>query len=136
MGNGVIDRSNTVLMKGVLFEQVIAMDRRVLWQQRWCELSNSAFTVCQNAGATPEANIPLDEISRVHAIPDIISKNVFHVYSSTQKPIKLRAQSASDRKQWIERISDATGRLYVADWGHIHHGESTDLDFPQSQEPD
>ena len=123
MGQGP---SNTGLMKGVLFEQVIAMDRRILWQQRWCDLSSSVFTVRQNAGATPEASLPLDDITKVHAIPDITSKHVFHVYSNGRKPIKLRAQSATDREQWIERIADATGRLYVADWGDIRHGESTD----------
>jgi hypothetical protein len=125
---GIADEgpSNKSLMKGVLFEQVIAVDRRILWQQRWCDLSSSVFTVCQNAGATPEASLPLDDITKVHAIPDITSKHVFHVYSNGRKPIKLRAQSATDREHWIERIADATGRLYVADWGDIRHGESTD----------
>lgn len=118
--------NNTGLMKGVLFEQIIAVDRRILWQQRWCDLSSSVLTVCQSAGATPEAILTLDSITKVHAIPDITSKHVFHVYSNGRKPIKLRAQSATDREQWIERIADATGRLYVADWGDIRHGESTD----------
>lgn len=123
MGQG---SSNTCLMRGVLFEQVIAVDRRILWQQRWCDLSSSVFTVCQSAGATPEATLPLDSITKVHAIPDITSKYVFHVYSNGRRPMKLRAQSATDREKWIERIADATGRLYVADWGDIRHGESTD----------
>ena len=52
--------------------------------------------------------------------------NVFHIYSNGRKPIILKTQSSFEREQWIQQISDATGSLYVADWGDIRHGESTD----------
>jgi hypothetical protein len=128
--------SGIVLMKGIMFEQVAVLDPRFMWQQRWCELSSSAFAVCQKAGVTPDVKVPLDQITKVHAIPDMADRNIFHIYSNGRKPIKLKAQSAFSREQWIKRISDATGRLYVADWGDIRHGESTapDLCIPlQSQ---
>ncbi|KAL3804439.1 hypothetical protein ACHAW5_008285 [Stephanodiscus triporus] len=131
------EHSNSVgaaLMKGVLFEEVFALDPRFMWQQRWCELSSSAFTVCQGAGATPDTNVPLDQITKVLAIPDMAASFVFHIYSHGRKPIKLKAQSAFDREQWIGRISDATGQLYIADWGNIRHGEST-APGPQHQQP-
>jgi hypothetical protein len=128
--------SGIVLMKGIMFEQVYVLDPRFMWQQRWCELSSSAFAVCQKAGVTPDVKVPLDQITKVHAIPDMADRNIFHIYSNGRKPIKLKAQSAFSREQWIKRISDATGRLYVVDWGDIRHGESTapDLCIPlQSQ---
>ena len=128
--------SGVVLMKGIMFEQVTVLDPRFMWQQRWCELSDSAVTVCQRAGATPDVKVYLDQITKVRAIPDMAARNVIHIYSNGRKPIKLKAPSALNREQWIERISDATGRLYVADWGDIRHGEPTASGLSISRQPE
>ena len=137
MDSGETDSgSGAVLMKGIMFEQVTVLDPRFMWQQRWCELSDSAITVCQRAGAIPDVKVPLDQITKVRAIPDMAARNVFHVYSNGRKPIKLKALSAHNREQWIERISDASGRLYVADWGDIRHGEPTFSGLSISRQPE
>jgi hypothetical protein len=117
--------SRVVLMKGIMFEQVSVLDPRFLWQQRWCELSSLTFAVCQHPGAEPDVIVPLEQVTKVRAIPDMADGNVFHIYSNGRKPIVLKTQSSFEREQWIERISDATGSLYVADWGDIPHGESS-----------
>ncbi|KAL3816854.1 hypothetical protein ACHAXA_005132 [Cyclostephanos tholiformis] len=126
-GSGETDPcSREILMNGIMFEQVSVLDPRFMWQQRWCELSSLSFVVFQHAGSTPEVEVPLDEITKIRAIPDMADGNVFHIYSNGRKPIILKTESSFKREQWIERISNATGSLYVADWGDIPHGEFSD----------
>jgi hypothetical protein len=118
--------SRVVLMKGIMFEQVSVLDPRFLWQRRWCELSSLTFSVCQHSGAAPDVIVPLEQVTKVRAIPDMYSDgNVFHIYSNGRKPIILKTQSSFEREQWIQQISDATGSLYVADWGDTPRGESS-----------
>ena len=109
-------KQSSVSLKAGFLQKKQSFGLGLQWKQRWFELTPTEI-IYQDLETKKKSRIAVKDITSVRAVNDVVRSNVFEIHTGIEggKPYRLAAPTPAGQKEWIQKISAATG----IDAGHL-----------------